>query len=163
LGPGTPNRAVFDQLDALTVADLGAGRPIVDDAMARCCLAGLWLLHDFLDESHRISQEIETPTGSYWHGIMHRREGDFGNAKYWFRRVGRHEVFQPLSQAARELASASSAAIAASFDHGTWDPYRFVDQCQTVRAGSEDETLLSAIAQKEWQLLFDFCRGRAVA
>ena len=46
--------------------------------MAACCLCGLWLLHDFLDESHSLSQEITTDTGSYWHGIMHRREPDYG-------------------------------------------------------------------------------------
>ena len=64
--------------------------------MALACMAGLWLRHDFLDESHRISQDLENPSGSYWHGIMHRRELDFSNAKYWFRRVGMHRVFEPL-------------------------------------------------------------------
>jgi hypothetical protein len=49
--------------------------------------AGLWLYVDDLDRSHHVSQSIETPVGSYWHGIMHRREGDFSNAKYWFRRA----------------------------------------------------------------------------
>src|SRR5687768_16281564 len=44
----------------------------VDDAKA--LLAALWLLHDFLDESHTISQGLNSPTGSYWHAIMHRRE-----------------------------------------------------------------------------------------
>src|SRR5688500_14191487 len=40
-----------------------------DDAVA--LLAGLWLWHDFLDESHTISQGLHTPTGSFWHAIMH--------------------------------------------------------------------------------------------
>ena len=40
--------------------------------------AGIWLYVDDLDQSHRVSQTVHTPTGSYWHAIMHRREGDFG-------------------------------------------------------------------------------------
>jgi len=50
--------------------------------------AAIWLYVDDLDRSHTISQGIETEEGSFWHGIMHRREGDFSNAKYWFRRAG---------------------------------------------------------------------------
>ncbi|MGB1126733.1 MAG: hypothetical protein ACPG4Q_16145, partial [Phycisphaeraceae bacterium] len=38
--------------------------------------AGLWLYVDELDRSHEYSQSIHTPTGSFWHAIMHRREGD---------------------------------------------------------------------------------------
>src|SRR5438874_740571 len=71
-----------------------------DQDMAAACLAGLWLYHDFLDEAHRISQELDTTTGSYWHGLVHRREPDFSNAKYWFRRVGDHAIFPALQAAA---------------------------------------------------------------
>ena len=51
-------------------------------------VAGLWLYADELDKSHSVSQQILTEEGSFWHGIMHRREGDFSNAKYWFRNAG---------------------------------------------------------------------------
>ena len=47
--------------------------------------AGLHLLNESLAASHAHAQEIEDDaTGCYWHGIMHRMEGDFSNANYWF-------------------------------------------------------------------------------
>ena len=78
---------------------------------ARCCISALYLRHNFLDESHEISQEIDTIDGSYWHGIMHRREPDYDNAKYWFRRVPSHPVFGPLCEKARELAAKDNVSV----------------------------------------------------
>jgi hypothetical protein len=81
LGPGTSDQALRPRLAALTPEHLCAPHPVRDPDMARACLAGLWLLYDFLDESHTISQNLGTPTGSYWHGLMHRREPDYDNPK----------------------------------------------------------------------------------
>ena len=60
-------------------------------------VAALWLYIDELDRSHRVSQGIEDQTGSFWHGIMHRREGDFSNSHYWFRKVGRHPAMADVA------------------------------------------------------------------
>src|SRR4029079_6033740 len=90
LDAGTPDRAMRGKLEAATLDVAFAHAKVADRDMPRACLAGLWLVYDFLDESHRISQDIDTSTGSFWHGVMHRREGDFSNGKYWFRRVGSH-------------------------------------------------------------------------
>src|SRR5436309_3257079 len=83
LGPGSPNQSMRSQLAALTVERAFASQTVADHDAARCCLVALWLWHDFLDESHEISHEIASVDGSYRHGIMHRREPDYGNAKYW--------------------------------------------------------------------------------
>ena len=48
-------------------------------------VAGIWLYVDDLDRSHTISQSLDTVEGSLWHAIMHRRESDFSNSKYWLR------------------------------------------------------------------------------
>jgi hypothetical protein len=140
------------ELEALTTAQACGGR-VADESMARCLLSGLWLRFDFFEQSHELSQSIETPTGSYWHAILHRREPDASNAGYWFRRVGEHPIFAPLSE--------HSATISpALFKPGRWDPYRFADLCD--RATPRDEAALRKVQEAEWTLLMDFCRRRAV-
>lgn len=126
---------------------------VVDRDMAQCCVSGVWLLSDFLDESHTISQGIDTTSGSFWHGIMHRREGDFSNAKYWFRHVGRHPVFEPLA----ERAAALGMSVRES-----WDPSSFVDACQTAVRSGRDLDLCLDVQQVEWELLFDYCYRAAI-
>ena len=156
LGPGNPLRTFREQLAPVTIETAFAHTHIVDERGAQACLAGLWLKYDFLDESHAISQEIETPTGSYWHGIMHRREPDYGNAKYWFRRAGRHRAFAPLRLVAQQEAAASPVAEAREIaSWSEWDPFRFVDFCQqAARDTGHFQLLCRVIALREWELLF---------
>lgn len=167
LGPGRPQTSKRALLEALAPATLFAGRAVVDVQMADCCLAGLWLLFDFLDDSHALSQEIDTPTGSYWHGILHRREPDFGNAKYWFRRVGTHEVFGPLREDAREIFLAEVSPLPPAqtqflAEQTAWDPYRFIDLCAAAQRAPQIEPLCRLVARAEWRRLFDFCYRRSI-
>src|SRR5262245_49350077 len=164
LGPGRPDRAARPLLEALTDEALFAGRPVRDGDMAAACRAGLWLYHDFLDESHTISQEIATPTGNYWHGLMHRREPDFGNSAYWFRRVGSHPVYGPLRVEAAGLAADAPGQAAFLARQVNWDPFAFIDVCEA----SDDEKapchhLCRLVQHAEWRLLFDFCWKSAVS
>jgi hypothetical protein len=39
--------------------------------------------------AHNIAQDIETGDGSLVHAYLHRKEGDEGNAAYWYHRAGR--------------------------------------------------------------------------
>jgi hypothetical protein len=164
LGPGHANTAARAALHALTIEALFGGRAIQRRDLAQCCLAGLWLLHDFLDESHTISQDIECAEGSYWHGIMHRREPDYGNSAYWFRRVGNHPVFVPLCRRAAELTVEAGTPTGSEplGRQSTWDPFAFIDLCEAVARGrSSAATLCRQIQRAEWELLFAYCYNHA--
>jgi hypothetical protein len=166
LDHGAAETARRADLERATLEAAFAHATVVDRDMARCCLSGLWLVHDFLDRSHAVSQEIETPSGSFWHGVMHRREGDYSNAKYWFRRVGRHEALAPLAAHAAALgASLGEPRLAALVAPGReFDPFAMVDACErAVRAGGSAETFCRRLQQAEWESLFDHCYRGAVA
>src|SRR5262245_10917568 len=165
VGPGSPNLSLTAKLHSLNVESAFAPDVIQDRDMAAACLAGLWLYHDFLDESHAISQSIDTATGSYWHGLMHRREPDFANAKYWFRRVGNHPVFELLCAHTSELAATQTLPEAAGFlkRQSVWDPFAFIDLCESsLDERSVAHMLCRRVQQQEWELLFDFCYRQAI-
>ena len=53
-------------------------------------LAALW--HDARgdwDAAHRVAQDIESRDGAWIHAYLHRKEGDAGNAAYWYQRAGK--------------------------------------------------------------------------
>lgn len=127
---GPPNEAARGVIDALQLPPAAK--------------AGLWLLHDFFEESHSISQDLHTPEGSYWHAILHRREPDTFNAKYWFRQVGEHPVLKQLRIEAPALGYSYSSAS------------KFVDDCCNLPV---DVEVLQQVQFLEWRLLFESCRA----
>jgi hypothetical protein len=121
--------------------------------------AGLFQLHDYLDESHERSQSVQGAgrhvAGDYWHGIMHRREPDYSNAKYWFRRVGRYPIFAGLADAARSILDPCPSPESAGWSDrlivdGGWNPLAFVDLCAAA-ADSTDETFVGAAERIQYE------------
>ena len=41
------------------------------------------------ENAHNIAQDIHTNDGSWIHAYLHRKEGDNGNAAYWYRKAGK--------------------------------------------------------------------------
>jgi hypothetical protein len=67
--------------------------------------------------AHAIAQAIETPTGSWIHAYLHRKEGDPGNAGYWYRRAGQAAAHDSLEE---EWARIVTALLAGSAEqHST--------------------------------------------
>jgi hypothetical protein len=159
--PGGLRPALVAELKGLPPEAL-LGAPVADASLAEAVRAGLLLRADLLEESHEVSQGLSTREGSYWHGIMHRREPDYANAKYWFRRVGDHPLFDTL--AAATAPAAASAALAAATTRGRWDPFRFIDLCEACEEGARRELRegLELLQDRELTMLLEFCARGAL-
>jgi hypothetical protein len=66
---------------------LTAAKPPAEFTLA---LVGLWWdANGDWKRAHESAQQDEGPEGSWVHAYLHRKEGDQGNAKYWYRRAGK--------------------------------------------------------------------------
>jgi hypothetical protein len=117
-----------------------------DAAMIR---AGLYYAVDALDPAHRIFQDEKSDLGTYWHGMMHRRESDFDNARYWFRRSGRLPFFPKLHRTAGEIWGLAAR-------QSDWDPYLFTGECEQARFGAENGAELAKVQRAEFEATFDY-------
>lgn len=70
-------------------------------------LRALWLdAHGDWNGAHNIAQEDESREAAWVHAYLHRKEGDAGNASYWYRRAARPPATGGLEQEWDVIASA---------------------------------------------------------
>lgn len=62
--------------------------------------------HGDWDAAHRTVQDLETADAAWVHAYLHRREGDQGNARYWYARAGRPASRLPLDDEWEEITAA---------------------------------------------------------
>ena len=65
------------------------------------------LKHGDWQKAHAVVQADESTFGCWAHGIVHMMEGDYGNARYWYRRA--HRSYPADNSAASELAALARA------------------------------------------------------
>jgi len=130
------------QIENACEKGLGSTAAITHPAAYALLKGGLFYAVDALDAAHSIFQEDLSPEGSYWHGMLHRREGDFWNAKYWLQKAGR---------------------LGALKDFPEFDPIQFVTRCERAaqRSDAEDPEDLLALQRKEWEHLIQAAYEKA--
>jgi hypothetical protein len=159
---------------------LFAGRAIREPKVALAVLSGLHLWNDNFDAAHEICQGIRTATGSYWHGLCHRREGHRGdglesnlsNAKYWFRQAGEHPAFDVVYRSALNVLDASGSGFRWTTEagdmlraRGRWDPFAMIDWFGQVEAGTLSAPTAAVLEEIQWReidLLVDWCVRQAL-
>lgn len=137
-------------------ADLAGGLAIADRS-ALALFRGLLLYGvDALDACHAFFQDDPSPLGSYCHGMMHRREGDFDNARYWFRRAGVQPFFERLHRDAAQYSSVMAR-------QQSWDPYLFTGECEQAKFGAEENLAeCRKLLRAEWEAALGYCWRQAV-
>jgi hypothetical protein len=92
----------------MTIDDLRASlETSTPPSSMRGALLALW--HDAKgdwDAAHRTAQDIERAEGAWVHAYLHRKEGDAGNAAYWYRRAGRPVATSAIDEEWSEIATA---------------------------------------------------------
>jgi hypothetical protein len=164
---GTPN-LVRELLENVPAERLLQG--VVHSAPdASAVLAGLWLWHDGLEECHQLVQKAPArqdvaATYNFWHAIMHRREGDFSNSKYWYHQAGDHPILPAIGQHVGDLVNHLPADKSLlRLLRGGWNPDAWVDLVEEVDSAVNDPRrgLLVNIQQIEWRMLFEHCVRQA--
>jgi hypothetical protein len=176
------DEALDDALRAATAESLFPGRTLADAGMAVAALAGLHLWNDNFDAAHGLCQALETPTGSYLHGLCHRREGHRGeglaanlaNSRYWFRRSAGHPVYPIVHRAVLGVLEQAGAgtgfrwateAEAQLRAAGAWDPAVVSDWVAQADSGSISAASTALVEEIQWRelaLLVDWCEARAL-
>lgn len=127
--------------------------------------AGIWQCLGELDLSHTLSQQHEgqgrDQLCDYWHAIMHRREPDYGNARYWFRQLGRHPAWVTLAERVNRLweqAEISNQAWRSRLLRGgAWDSFAMVDLAEAAVQDASLESVARRIQALELVTLMEYC------
>ena len=118
--------------------------------------AAALLYHDHHDLAHDLVQDLACQEGVLIHAILHRREPDYWNAKYWFRRVTDHPIYRSLTLRLRaiEPCPASEQWMPELLLADSFDPIGMVDACEKVE-GTEEGLPAVAFLRDVQQLEFE--------
>ena len=157
LGPG-PRPGVMPFPVLAGRFDTWSAGTAIDPAALVRLRAIAYLHHDHADPAHDLVQDLTDADAALIHAIVHRREPDYWNAKYWFRRVEDHPVFRLLTP--RVVALATTPELGLLLRQltlsGTLDPHALVDAVEDVAKrpiGATDAVFLRQVQLTETEAL----------
>lgn len=160
---GKPSAAGKKAVAALTHKDM---KDAQDPKSLPLVQAALYLCFDCWKEAHDIANEHEdTVIGNWLHAIVHRREPDAGNSKYWYARVkAPARVFEAIGNEVlaflKKLSIVELEPLAKALEKSkAWEPEVFVDLCEKFRETDPSDPsyrVLARIQEIEWRGLSEY-------
>ncbi|MDZ4848661.1 MAG: hypothetical protein SGI77_05160 [Pirellulaceae bacterium] len=139
----------------------------------------LWLRIGQIDRPHDLVQVGTTSRDSYLHGVVHRLEGDYWNAKYWFRQIKDRELLAAIGGSISKRLKALSLfeqarAMKIVNENEQFDPSALVDACEKICKSTStrppaspherlDFELIEQLGQAEWETLRVLCSPQSSA
>ncbi|MFN7629409.1 MAG: hypothetical protein ACK5PZ_21495 [Pirellula sp.] len=114
----------------------GLRQAIRDDGGAQGTLleALMWVRVGQIDQAHGIVESATRGIEAYIHGVVHRMEGDYWNAKYWFRQVRAPQLVESLN---RHILRGAPKGYLYPWGTAVFDPIAFVDACESTACESK--------------------------
>ena len=81
----------------MTLQEFTASLSTAKPPQVAAALCALW--HDARGDwaaAHSVAQDVDDEKGAWVHAYLHRKEGDIGNARYWYTRARRPEATDSL-------------------------------------------------------------------
>ena len=143
----SPSPPLFGELDRLV--DSFVTSKITDTY--KTIRAAMLILADDLSEAHNIVQSIHSSPAAAFHAIIHRREADFWNSNYWWRRA--HSLPWPTLPAQLAPLLQAHQSTLSTLCTSTYAPSAFTDAVERHHNDPALTPTLLEIQRLEWKSL----------
>jgi hypothetical protein len=134
----------------------GEIRALLQEAPMLCntpVAALMWLRIGRFEPAHSIVQDASRGLPAYIHGMLHRLEGDYWNANYWFRQTRDQELLASIQRYMTEHRASAPWGVDFQPSEFTQAVESLMNPRRPVHAGSLDE--LQQVAMLEWRAVWE--------
>lgn len=175
------HRFLKPYIDKTETAALFSEHTLISQMHGDLIRNALYHKNDDIDTAHQICQTIgettDAPEVCYWHGLIHRREPDFNNARSWFQKtlnfaannLLHQAVYNFLQRAIQMPDYGDTREVALQFwqhlkTQNTWDALYFLNVCESAieNPNPDLQKLLEDIQAIEFDTLFHWTFQKAL-